>query len=491
MSTASPPRAAAITSDHASRTLAEMALETPLGELPRKTPIAVTPNTPLALALATMHERHIGSLLVLDDAGAAVGILTRHDIIGRVTLAQLPLSTPISRVMSHPVSTLTVQHTAHDAALLMSRLRIRHVPVTEDGRVVSVVSARDLFVMQRLSLRQLSAAIRGAQDVATLAEAAQDIRRFARDLLTHGVGARQLTQLISHLNDVLTERLVLMLAENEGIDMGQACWLAFGSEGRSEQTIATDQDNGLVFLSDDPERDRPRWLAFGRRVNEALDACGYPLCKGKVMAGEAECCMTPQEWTARFRHWMEHGAPQDLLRACIFFDFRALTGRVDLVPPMREEVTQQAARLPRFMKQMAENALNNRAPLGWLGGVETKKIEGRAMLDLKFNGSMIFVDAARLYALAAGVAHTGTRERFEAVAKALNVQAHESEAWVSGFEYLQMLRLRVQLDAAAAARGNPNLIDVDVLNDIDRQMLKETLRVARRLQQRMELDYRR
>ncbi|HUG26381.1 DUF294 nucleotidyltransferase-like domain-containing protein [Piscinibacter sp.] len=488
-STALPSTSA--TSEHASRTLAELALETRLGDLPRKTPIAVAPDTPLTTALATMHERHIGSLLVLDEAGAAVGILTRHDIIGRVTLPQLPLATPISEVMSRPVSTLTVQHTAHDAVLLMSRLRIRHVPLTEDGRVVSVVSARDLFAMQRLSLRQISSAIRGARDIPTLAEAAEDIRRFARALLTHGVGARQLTQLISHLNDVLTERVVQMLAEPAGIDMGQACWLAFGSEGRSEQTIATDQDNGLVFLSDDPERDRPRWLAFGRSVNAALDACGYPLCKGKVMAGEPDCCMTPDEWTARFRHWMEHGAPKDLLQACIYFDFRPLTGRADLVAPMRELVTRQAARLPRFMKQMAENALNNRAPLGWLGGVETQKVDGRAMLDLKFHGSMIFVDAARLYALAAGVPHTGTRERFEAVAKALQVQPHESEAWVSGFEYLQMLRLRVQLDATAAMRGNPNLIDLDVLNDIDRQMLKETLRVGRRLQQRMELDYRR
>ena len=52
----------------------------------------------------------------------------------------------------------------------------------------------------------------------------------------------------------------------------QACWLAFGSEGRGEQTIATDQDNGLLFVSDDPERDRPRWLAFALEVNQALDA---------------------------------------------------------------------------------------------------------------------------------------------------------------------------------------------------------------------------
>jgi CBS domain-containing protein len=480
-----------MTTDETSRALAEQALETQLGALPAKSPIGVSPQTPLSQALATMHDRGIGSLLVLDEGGRVVGILTRHDLIDRVTLPQLPLSTPIERVMSTPVHTLGVRRTVHDAALLMSRERIRHVPVTDDdGRVVSLVSERDVFVLQRLSLRPISDAIRGAGDVPTLAEAGREIRRFARELLSRGVGARQLTQLISHLNDLLTERLVHLLASRSGVDMGRACWLAFGSEGRSEQTIATDQDNGLVFESDDPDRDRPGWLAFGQQVNEALDACGYPLCKGLVMAGQPQCCMTAGEWVGRFAQWMGHGAPSDLLKACIFFDFRPLVGRAELAQPMRELLVGQSARLPRFLKQMAENALRNPVPLNWRNRIETRRVDGRQMLDLKFHAVTPYVDAARLYALATGVPHTGTRERFEAVAQALKVPPGEAQAWISGFDYLQMLRLRAQIENENAAHG-PNLVDVDALNDIDRRVLTEALRVARRLQQRIELDYQR
>lgn len=456
-----------------------------LGSLPRKNPVAVGPATPLAEALALMHERKVGSLLVLDEAGGAQGILTEHDIIDRVTLPQRALSTPISQVMSTPVHTLGVGHTVHDAALLMSRHGIRHVPVIEGGRVVNLVSERDVFALQRLSLKPISAAIRGASDVPMLAEAASEIRRFAGELLAHGVAARQTTQLISHLNDVLTERLVHLLAVEEGVDMQRACWLAFGSEGRSEQTIATDQDNGLVFESEDANADRPRWLAFGRRVNLALDECGYPLCKGKVMAGEPACCLTSDEWCGRFARWMEHGAPEDLLMACIYFDFRALTGRCELAQPMRELVRREAARLPRFLKQMGENALANTVPLGWLGGFDTERVDGRSVLNLKFHGATIFVDAARLFALATGGTHTGTRERFEAAAPLLHVPASESEAWVSAFEFVQTLRLRTQL------RDGTNMLDPATLNDMERRTLKDSLRVAKGLQQRIELDYRR
>ena len=142
---------------------------------------------------------------------------------------------------------------------------------------------------------------------------------------------------------------------------------------------------------------------------------------------------------------------------------------------------------------MAENALRNAPALNWHGGIDTTAEDGREWVDLKLHGTAIYVDAARLFALAHGVPATGTRERIEAAAAAMGVPAREAQAWVTGFEYLQMLRLRVQLalDDAAVKAGSvaPNLIDVGTLNDIDHRMLKESLRVARSMQQRIGLDY--
>ncbi|MGA0611637.1 DUF294 nucleotidyltransferase-like domain-containing protein [Caldimonas sp. KR1-144] len=468
---------------YSAQTLAEQSLERPLRECLRRPPVTVARATPVGEALALMQAQRIGSLVVQDADGSVAGIFTRHDVLGRVALPQVPLATPIEAVMTTPVHTLACDASAQDAALMMSRHGIRHVPVTERGRVVGLVSERDLFAMQRLSLKQVGNAIHGARDVATLAFVADDIRRFARSLLGQGVGARQLTELVSRLNDALTERLVALLAAECGVDMGRACWLAFGSEGRSEQTIATDQDNGLVFESDDAQRDRPAWLAFARRVNDALDRCGYPLCKGNVMAGNPECCLTPAEWAVRFTDWMEHGAPKDLLAASIYFDLRPIAGRAALADGLRELLARHAPRLPRFMKQMAGNALERRVPLNWYGGFDAERI------DLKLYGTAVFVDAARVYALAHGIVHANTRRRFEALGPVLGVPAQELEGWIGGFEYLQMLRLRAQIDAAAGSA--PNEVAVDALNDIDRRVLKESLRVAHRLQQRLELDYER
>jgi CBS domain-containing protein len=470
---------------------AEQGLETTLGRIPCRSPVGVPPDMPLAQALAQMQAKQVESILVMDPEGAALGILTLGDVLERVTLPQLPLECPVRQVMTSPVLALRTADTLREAAVLFVRHGVEQVPLIEHGRVIGLLSLKDMQSLQRNSLGRIGGAIAAAANVEELAEAARGMRAFARDLLGHDVGARQVSELLSHLNDRLTDRMLQIAAAEQQLDLGRACWLAFGSQGRGEQTIVTDQDNGLIFESEDPARERGRWLELGQRVNEGLSACGFASCKGQVMAGNPACCLTVAEWRDRFAGWIEHGAPADLLSACIYFDLRAVAGRRRLAQPLRELITSQPAGVPRFLKQMADNALRNPVPLSWLGTTEARKVGGRPMFDLKLHGTMVFVDAARLYALALGIDHTGTHRRLEAIGAALKVPAHEGEAWVRGFEYLQLLRLQAQVSREQDASGNSNTIDLSSLNDIDRRMLNETLRVARRLQQRMQLDYER
>ncbi|HYN59314.1 MAG TPA: DUF294 nucleotidyltransferase-like domain-containing protein [Rubrivivax sp.] len=481
----------ALKSVFASQALAEQSMEARLGSLPRRPLVACEPQTPLIDVLRLMQQRRVGSVLVLGPDGAAAGIFTRHDVLERVALRQPPMDTPVSQLMSQPVHTLDVGRSVQDAVLLMSRHGVLHVPITEDSRVVHMVSERHLFALQRLSLKRVSSSLREARDLPELIATAPDIRRIARTLMAQGLSARSLTELISHLNDVLTQRAVQLVATQHGLDLGRACWLAFGSEGRSEQTIATDQDNGLVFASEQPDADRPAWLAMARQVNEVLADCGYPLCKGQIMAGNEACCLSVDEWIARFERWIDQGAPEDLLKASIYFDLRALAGELSWAEPLRACVQRRAAQTPRFIKQMAQNALRNVPRLNWRGALDPQHDGAHEWIDLKLNGTMIFVDGARLYALAHGSGASGTRARLQAVAEVLHVEPRECETWVVAFEFQQMLRLRVQIDAWSDSGGNdnPNRLDLATLNDIDRRILKESLRAAQRLQQRIRLDY--
>jgi CBS domain-containing protein len=463
-------------------------LERPLSAVGSSSLECCSPETSIGQAMSTMQTQRIGSMIVSDAQGQALGILTRHDILSRIALPQRPLDTPISEVMSSPVVTLPDTATAHDAALLMSRHGVRHVPFTRDGRAVGVVSERDLFSLQRLSIRDLSASIDRAPDVASLQSLAAEVRTFAATLMGQGVQATPLTALISQLNDRLTARLVHLMAQAHERDLSRMCWLAFGSEGRSEQTVATDQDNGLIFESADPDRDRPGWLIFARAVNEALAACGFPLCAGNVMASNPECCLTFDEWTQRFTRWIDQGTPEHLLAASIYFDLRPIAGQTDRAAPLRAAFTAQASATPRFCKLLAGEVLRTPAPLDWFGRIQSEN----GGFDLKKMGTGVLVAVARLRALEHGIDEASSLGRWAAVASARGMPTQRSGSWQTAFEFLQTLRLRVQMPGSRCrvpGSHNPNLIALDQLNDIDRRILKESLRVVMAQQKELELDY--
>jgi CBS domain-containing protein len=458
----------------------------PLSALLRREPISVAPEATLREVFETMERERVGSVIV----GDGQGIFTRQDVIGRVVLPGLPLDTPIAAVMTAPLVTLDAQASAAEAMLLMAGRGIRHVPVMRDGRLAGVVTERDLFVLQRQSMRAIGDAIATAGSVEALARAAADIRAWSGALVAQGVAAGFVTRLISRLNDQLTSRVIGLEAERLGVPIGQSCWLALGSEGREEQTIATDQDNGLVLPDGAGAAERDRLLGLAEAVNRALDACGYPLCQGGIMASNPRWCLEASDWCALFDGWIGRGDPESLLAANIFFDFRPLAGDGSLATMLRDHVTQRAAANARFLKQMSDNALRNGPPPTWTRGLIGQLLGGEsARIDLKLHGTAPFVDGARVLALAHGIRQTGTAERLEALAEAGVLQAGETRSWIDAFQFLQSLRLRVQQEPVDPSSRNPNLIDTQTLSALDRRILKEAFRQARTLQQRLELDY--
>jgi CBS domain-containing protein len=139
---------------------------------------------------------------------------------------------------------------------------------------------------------------------------------------------------------------------------------------------------------------------------------------------------------------------------------------------------------------MAENALRWKPPLSWRGALDPEQRDGVPGLDLKATGTALFVEAARLLALAQGVDAVGTRERLLKAGEALGVGEAERDGWAAAFEFLQGLRLQVQLaPEAESGDAGANWVPIERLNDLDRRTLRVSLRVAQRLQQRLQLDY--
>ncbi len=467
-----------------------------LSSVIRRSPVTCSPDTPMREVLGSMNELSIGSMIVVDD-GKPVGIFTLYDLLGQVALAQINPDQPIVELMNTRLFTLPPQSLAYEAALVMAREAVRHVLVTNQDKIVGVVSEKDLFTLQRVGLRQISTAIRQAEDLETLQQCARDIHYLARNMLAQGVAAEQLTQFISTLNDLLTTQIItleLVRAQNEpGWQEIDFCWLAMGSEGRYEQTMNTDQDNGIIFVTPQGMTEnqvRERLLPIAKAINVALDSCGFPLCKGDIMASNSQWCLNMTEWENLFSRWIFRGDAQELLNASIFFDFRPIYGNHDLAHELRHWLNSKVRGNRMFMRKMVENALSNHPPLSLLKRfLVDKKGENLNTLDLKFNGVTPFVDAARIFALESNSLETGTIQRLRGAAKAWRMDQAETDAWVESFLYIQLLRLRLQHQQKERGQVMTNRINPETLNALDQRILKETFRQARQLQGVLEKYY--
>ncbi|MBI4756301.1 MAG: CBS domain-containing protein [Betaproteobacteria bacterium] len=471
--------------------IAAQTMSLPLGSVVTRVPVTVSPSATIADAVALMARERIGSLVVADD-GKPIGILTQSDALRRVFARGLDGSTTVGEAMTPAPAVLASSATVAEAALTMTTRLIRHIPVVDDdGQLAGMVSERDLFRMQRAGFDHFAAPIERAADADELQHAVARIREICGGMFLNGMAAEPLTALVSALNDRVVERM-LELAR-AGADPGvKFCWMAFGSEGRHEQTFSTDQDNGIIFVApegEEVEAVRRRVLAFANVVNEGLGRCGFPLCKGDIMARNPDWCLTLDEWRRKFGAWIRTPTPEALLNASIFFDLRPLSGEAHLAEELRDFLLARARDNPLFLRTLAGNALEVSPPLGKFGRFATDGGEYGATLDLKKVGVRLFVDMARILALAHGVRATNTAQRLRLGGRKARRKPDAVEADIAAFHFIQAIRLRGQLTRPAGSTVDPNRVAPYALNEIDQRVLRESLRQAQLLQERFKMDY--
>ncbi len=482
-----------VQANSAARMSEDTSLSTALQGLIRRQPVACGPDAPLHEALQRMQEERVGSIIIIDSNRVPLGVFTLHDVLSRVTLPETDLSLPVGEVMTPDPIALPPTARAYEAALMMAQAGFGHLCVVENRQLIGVLSERDLFSLQRVGLVSLSRSIADARDVATLARLGQDVHRLVDQMLAQGASVDQLTQIITALNDSLTRRVIKLVEHDAGLPTVGFTWLSFGSEGRHEQTLKTDQDNGILFsLPEGRTADsvREELLPLAEQINNALAECGFPLCPGNIMASNPECCLSLDEWKGRFGRWIDQGTPEHLLNASIFFDFRPLRGDPEATRELRQWVLDRVEKNSRFRRQMAANALRNRPPLGLFRDfVVTSGGEHPHTVNLKVQGITPFVDAARIYALAHHVEATSTGGRLEGGVREGVFKRTDVDAWMEAYHFIQLLRMRSHRQQAEEGEPLSNHIDPDTLNELDRRILKEAFRQARKLQSKLALEY--
>ncbi len=439
--------------------------------LSRRGAIWVEAGATVQEAAQLMRREHISSVLVRTDPP---GIVTDRDFRNRLLAEGLGPTEPVTRIFTQPLITVSEAMPVYQAWEFLLEAGVHHLPLVKGAEITGVITSTDLL---RSTSQGPIGILRRVERLATregLPGYAAKVTEMVAALLSGQLDALVIAGFVARLNDALLRRVLEWAHADLGPAPAPYSWIVFGSEGRMEQTLLTDQDNALVF-ADAGEAQREWFQRFATRVNDDLVTAGFPPCPGGYMAKNWLGTLT--EWTDRFCKWIDEPRPQALLESAIFFDFRGVAGELDL-SPMQSQIA-AAPDKPAFLRFLARTALSQRPPPPLL-----MRLRGSSStIDLKKHGIAPIVSLARCYAMEAGSDRRNTMERLDA---ALRSGLMGDDVWLSvteAYRFLVALRLRLQLRDLSGGKGTTNEVAMSGLNPVERSRLRESFRAIRKWQE--------
>ena len=444
-----------------------------------------------AARLLTASRR--SAILVTDDSMQPKGLITDYDLRKKVIVEGRDPESPAGDIMTAPLLTIDADSQVFEAVLTMMRNQVKHLAVRDNGTIGSVITERDIFLAQTLSPVFLVQEMSTAQGLEGLKACYGKLPMLIGKLIENGARSTHLNSIITALTDEMLVRVMEMAMESAGPAPVRFAFLLFGSEGRREQTLKTDQDNAIVY-EDVPEKDeefvKRYFLDLGTRVCDWLHEIGQTHCEFDIMAKNPTWCQPLSRWKEYHRKWIESDDPERLLKAGIFFDFRLGYGSDELVKKLHTSIFKRLKEYPGFFRYLAQNNMHIQPPLSFFGNfVLEEKGERKGGLDIK-SAMRLVVDFARIYALQGDIVETNTIRRLDAAFHQKKIDKETLDNLSHAYEYLMHQRLKHQV-TVMNKNGAPadNYLQPGNLTHIERQALKEAFKRIRTAQGKLRLDF--
>lgn len=459
-----------------------------VSEIMTWSPVTCRLDTPVNEVARKMAAHQISSVVVVDEAGCPVGLVTEKDLVHKVLvhpscgLAELTAG----QVMDKRLVKLQVGDSYGRALLAVVRHQVKHLVVLDGERLAGVLTLRDLIKARSTGSLWVTDKIEKARTLDDLARIGREVDNFLSALVAEKARVPELFEIISEMHDRLTCRIIelceqRMAEEGFGLPPAAYCWVSMGSAGRKEQTLRTDQDNAIIYAGSGQQA-ADYFQALGARVVEELVRAGFAWCKGGVMASNPRWCRSLDSWKKAVSGWLERAEPEDVRLLTILLDFRPIYGAADLAAELREHIFGAFRFSGRAAHFLAEEEVQAKVPLTILGGFVTEKGgPHKNELNLKETARHI-VNCARIFAVKYGLGETSTLGRLRLLVERGILPEEDGEYVQAAFETLMMLRLRENLKKIRQGKEADNYLNPYRLSRTEQMLLKDALLAIIRLQ---------
>ena len=362
-----------------------------------------------------------------------------------------------------------------DAMAVMLSRRVHRVVVADGDKVSGILEALDLFSFLSNQSHLITVQIEEARDLAGLSQAAIRVTRMIAVLYRSGSRVNLIARLVQQLNARLFERAWQLIAPADLV--ANSCLFVMGSEGRGEQLLKTDQDNGLILR--DGYAVPSNLATICDEFSKALSDFGYPECPGNIMVRNPQWRKSTHEFSQMTRQWLILPDSDSLMKLAIFMDAHAVCGDARLLEEVRRGLmalaTDNDAMLSRFAA--AIDSFGN--SYGWWNRLLNLG-EADQQLNLKKEGIFPLVHGVRSLAFAHSLTQTSTTARIDALVAAGKLDAAMGADLRDSLYFFMGLKLKVGLAELDTGKAVTGAIALARLSSLDRDLLKDTLGVVKR-----------
>lgn len=450
-----------------------------VGDLATREAVTARVHETVSDVAKRMTEERVSSVIVIGDEGQLCGLVTDKDFRVRVLSEGLGFDAPLSEVMTKEILSVSTDSLVFESMLLMTEHNIHHLPITENGVPVAMMTTTDLVKAQKSDPVYLIGEISHQDTVDGLEKVSRDIPELLRSLIQAEASGDQIGRLLTTVTDALTRQLLKQAMNKLGEPPVSFSWLAFGSQGRQDQTAISDQDNGLLIGDAMTPDDDEYFKALANYVNDGLDRCGYCYCPGDVMASTGNWRQPLVEWKKQFLRWINQPSPKALMHASIFFDMRCIYGDEKLFHQLQETVCHAASGNEIFLANLTVNALKLTPPMGFFKHfVVGRTGEHKNTFDMKLRGIMPINDIARIYALSVGSSEIHTLDRLRDAVGLKLLTLKDARNLIDAHEFISRLRLEHQGECLKQGHKPDNHLDPTTLSSLSRHQLRDAFAVV-------------
>jgi len=471
----------------------QLFLAQPIKKLVRST-ISINLNSSVRKAAELMTKNSYSSLMITADSGEFIGIVTDLDMRERVVSKDFRIDSPIYEIMTSPVITISENALIFEAIYLLQERDITHLAVkNSSGKVRGMIDSRQLMKIQRYSAAFLFKEINTATSLEEIYSVNTKLPVLVKALVDSGAKPKNITRIISKISDSINIKLIRLAIDELGEPPAKFSFLVFGSEGREEQTLVTDQDNAIVYEDVPPEKSEEvnsYFMKLSERVCGWLDSSGYSFCEGGIMAKNQKWCQPVSRWREYFTKWISDSEPEDLLEVNIFFDFKSIYGFTQFPSELRDHINSLLKEHPLFFIHMTRNCLLSKPPVGLFGKIMLESREGEHSKTFNIKDAIRpLTDLIRIYALKHSLDATNTLERIEKLYEKKLFRDTDYNEIIHTYNFLMQQRLKNQAISKSMGEKTSNEINPKQLTEIEISMLKKSFSEISTLQTKLSYDF--